>query len=303
MPRPLAPRQLPDDPRLRRGVAGGSPSGASSASCPPSSGRRRGEPLGRRRARRARRRAARDRSGRRRPSCRGGGRAPRARSRRAARRARCRRATWRRGRSAAARSSSAGELLRRRASRPRSRCLPSVAPQRPSRAATAIGPSARSAIVPLRGLDLDLVGDGADRDRPRQLVLEALDHDPQLELGARPRAAGCGRSPSPSAPRGRARSRCRHCIVASCFEMRASSACSVRFCLRFAPEISSTLSSTASSEPNSCSSCGGGLVPDPRDAGDVVRGVALEPDQVGDQLGRDAVALDDAVAVVDLACR
>ena len=45
---------------------------------------------------------------------------------------------------------------------------------------------------------------------------------------------------------------------------------------------------------------GGGLVADARDAGDVVGGVALEPDQVGDQLGRDAVALDHALAVVDL---
>ena len=45
---------------------------------------------------------------------------------------------------------------------------------------------------------------------------------------------------------------------------------------------------------------GGGLVADPGDAGDVVRGVALEADQVGDQLGRDAVALLDALGVVDL---
>ena len=45
---------------------------------------------------------------------------------------------------------------------------------------------------------------------------------------------------------------------------------------------------------------GGGLVADAGDAGDVVRGVALEADEVGDQLGRDAVALDHALAVVDL---
>ena len=43
----------------------------------------------------------------------------------------------------------------------------------------------------------------------------------------------------------------------------------------------------------------GGLVPDPRDAGDVVGGVALQPDEVGDQLRRHAVALDHALAVVD----
>jgi hypothetical protein len=60
--------------------------------------------------------------------------------------------------------------------------------------------------------------------------------------------------------------------VASCLEMRASSAWLVRFSFRFAPEILSMF----------------------------VRGVPLQADQVGDQLGRDAVALDDALAVVDL---
>ena len=40
---------------------------------------------------------------------------------------------------------------------------------------------------------------------------------------------------------------------------------------------------------------GGGLVADPRDAGDVVGRVALEPVEVGDQLGADAVAVDDVL--------
>ena len=44
----------------------------------------------------------------------------------------------------------------------------------------------------------------------------------------------------------------------------------------------------------------GRLVADARDAGDVVGGVALEPDEVRDQLRRDAVAVDHALAVVDL---
>ena len=44
---------------------------------------------------------------------------------------------------------------------------------------------------------------------------------------------------------------------------------------------------------------GGGLVADAGDARDVVRGVALQPDEVGHELGRDAVALDHALAVVD----
>jgi hypothetical protein len=45
---------------------------------------------------------------------------------------------------------------------------------------------------------------------------------------------------------------------------------------------------------------GGRLVADPRDARDVVRGVALEPDEVRDALGRDAVAVEHRLAVVDL---
>ena len=48
---------------------------------------------------------------------------------------------------------------------------------------------------------------------------------------------------------------------------------------------------------------GRGLVADAGDAGDVVARVALEADEVGDQLGRDAVALDDALAVIDLRVR
>ncbi len=44
----------------------------------------------------------------------------------------------------------------------------------------------------------------------------------------------------------------------------------------------------------------GGLLADPGDAGDVVRGVALQAVEVGDQLRRDAVAVDHGLAVVDL---
>ena len=47
----------------------------------------------------------------------------------------------------------------------------------------------------------------------------------------------------------------------------------------------------------------GGLLADPRDARDVVRGVALEADEVRDQLGRDAVAVDHRIAVVHLRLR
>ena len=75
-------------------------------------------------------------------------------------------------------------------------------------------------------------------------------------------------------------------IVASCLEIRASSAWLTRFSLRLAPEISSTEASTVSRSPNCCSSVRGGLVADARDAGDVVRRVALEAVEVGDRLGR-----------------
>ena len=71
--------------------------------------------------------------------------------------------------------------------------------------------------------------------------------------------------------------------------------------LRLAPEISSTLREhRPRASPKRCSSSRGGLVADAGDAGDVVGRVALEPDEVGDQLGRDAVAVDHALAVVDL---
>ena len=89
-------------------------------------------------------------------------------------------------------------------------------------------------------------------------------------------------------------------IVASSLEIRASSACSVRFSLRLAPEISSTLPEHVLERAEALQQLGGGLVADARDAGDVVRRVALEAVEVGDQLGRDAVAVDDGLVVVDL---
>ena len=88
--------------------------------------------------------------------------------------------------------------------------------------------------------------------------------------------------------------------VASCLDTRASSAWLVRFSLRLAPEISSMFDSTPSRSPYSWSSWRGGLLADARDAGDVVRGVALQAGEVGHQLGRDPVAVDHRVAVVDL---
>ena len=132
------------------------------------------------------------------------------------------------------------------------------------------------------------------------LVLEALDHDAQLELVG-------------DLAQARAVLRPRHHLLQvqlaldvvlrrsrAPWRSRASSAWLVRFSLRLAPLISSIDSSTFSIEPKRCSRVRRGLVADPWDAGDVVRGVALQPDQVGNELGRDPVALDHALAVVDL---
>ena len=88
--------------------------------------------------------------------------------------------------------------------------------------------------------------------------------------------------------------------VASVFEIRASSAWLVRFSLRFAPEILSMLLQHALERTVLLEQLRRGLLADPRDARDVVRGVALEPHEVRDQLGGDAVAVDHRVAVVDL---
>ena len=61
--------------------------------------------------------------------------------------------------------------------------------------------------------------------------------------------------------------------------------------------------STVSRSPKRCSSSDAVLSPMPGTPGMLSRRVALEADEVGDQLGRDAVAVDDALAVVDLRVR
>ena len=58
--------------------------------------------------------------------------------------------------------------------------------------------------------------------------------------------------------------------------------------------------STSSRSPKRCSSSAAVLSPMPGTPGMLSRRVALEADEVGDQLGRDAVAVDHALAVVDL---
>ncbi len=88
--------------------------------------------------------------------------------------------------------------------------------------------------------------------------------------------------------------------VASRFEILASSACFGEVLLPLRAGDLVDVREHLLQDAVLLEQLGGGLVADPRDAGDVVGGVALEPDQVGDQLRRHPVALDHPVAVVDL---
>ena len=88
--------------------------------------------------------------------------------------------------------------------------------------------------------------------------------------------------------------------VARRLETRAFSACSSRFSLRFAPLISATWASTSSRRAEALDQLGGGLVADPGNPGDVVGGVALEAVEVRDQRGRDPVAVEHRLVVVEL---
>jgi hypothetical protein len=67
--------------------------------------------------------------------------------------------------------------------------------------------------------------------------------------------------------------------------MRASSANSVRFCLRLAPEISSTLASTSSSVPKRCSSSAAVLSPIPGTPGMLSDVSPLSPMKSGTSSG------------------
>ena len=113
---------------------------------------------------------------------------------------------------------------------------------------------------------------GSARRRPRsaERLLEAPQRLAQLELAehlAQPRAVRLARRPAASRSTSTSTSRT---AVASCFEMRASSACSVRFSLRLAPEISSMLREHALERAEVLEQLRGGLVADARDARDVV---------------------------------
>ena len=152
---------------------------------------------------------------------------------------------------------------------------------------------------PLLGLELDpLLGD-ATGDATLPLVLEALDHLAQLELGgdlAQPRDVSLA------------------VHQLSEVELDLDVVARHRQLLRD-PRVVGELGQVllplgtgdlvdvvehALDRAELLEQLRGRLLADPGDAGDVVGGVALEPDQVGDELRRDPVALDHRLGVVDL---
>ena len=193
-----------------------------------------------------------------------------------------------------ARRRAAPRAARARSRRRRRRATPA----RPSSAAkpTLPGPSSSSPSCQ-RHVDSGHLG-AARRAAPRR-ACRAARAGRGTRSGGRTPSAASGR-----AGRGRAwlgsksSSRSRR-IVASSFETRACSACSTIAFAR-AGESSAACSITASSEPYGADQLPGRLVADPGDARDVVGGVALEPDEVGDLVGPDAVAGLDAAGRVDL---
>ena len=88
-------------------------------------------------------------------------------------------------------------------------------------------------------------------------------------------------------------------MVASTLDFSASSAAVRSDSRRFSPDTSSRCVVDALEAAELDEQVGGGLLADAGDALDVVRRVALEADEVGDQLGADAVALADPVGRVD----
>ncbi len=185
------------------------------------------------------------------------------------------------------------------ATSPASRRSPSVAAQRPPRdrdRGLALG---EVGDAPLLGLDLELLRHRATGDHLVELVLEPGDHGAQLELVRELAQAGAVL---------RARHHLRQVELALDVVLRRGELLrdagvvgvlgQVLLALRAADLVDRIEHLLERAE--ALEQVGGGLVADPGDAGDVVRGVALQPDQVGDELGRDPVALDHAVAVVDL---
>ena len=130
-------------------------------------------------------------------------------------------------------------------------------------------------------------------------LLQATQRIAQLvlaeDLAQRERSGS--RTCSAATSRSTARSRC---TVASCLDMRASSACSMQVLFALGAFDLVDVREHLLERAEALQQLAGGLVADAGDAGDVVRGVALQAVEVGDQLGRDAVAVDHRLAVVDL---
>ena len=156
-----------------------------------------------------------------------------------------------------------------------------VAPHRLARDQLALGDLRRRErdhqLVALHARDVARDAREAGLDLDRRDVLGARD---RLELGGLERllepASGSRSSQSRKTVRRFVRSGVRvnsasrsmsigtsRTIVASCFDIRALSACSVRFCLRLAPVIWSMLESTPSRSPNFCSRSAAVLSPMP----------------------------------------
>ena len=122
--------------------------------------------------------------------------------------------------------------------------------------------------------------------RPRRAPPRAARAGRAARTRGRPRAGASGRA---RARRTRRRSMSeldrRADAVASCFEIRASSAWSVRFSLRLAPGDLVDVRQHALEVAVLLEQLRGGLVADARHAGDVVGGVALQPEKSGTSSG------------------
>ena len=237
-----------------------------------------------------------------------------------------RRAPWRRGRpparSPAAATSSAGS-----SHSPASACAPAgVGAERPARldarSARPPGPPARARTAraarrcrrassagpwpagPGRCARPSVSGRGISAaSASAERLLEPAQRLAQLEVAEHLAQPASGRARGPSSAARSSSTGTSRTIVASCLESRASSACSVRFCLRLAPEMSSTWASTPSRSPKRCSSSAAVLSPMPGTPGMLSEVSPLRPMKSGIELGRDAVALDHARGGRRRACR
>ena len=151
----------------------------------------------------------------------------------------------------------------------------------------------------LGGVDLDRLLDHAAGDRLLPLVVEALDHGPELELVrrlAQLRAVGYRAQRLGDVDR--------HLDVVdhrrqALRDPRVLGVLGEVLLALRARDLLDRLEHPIE-RAELLQELGRGLVADPGHAGDVVRGVALEPDEVGDQLRRHPVALDHPLGVVDL---